>query len=249
MNRSVSVIIPAYNEIGNIRRAIEITQRALNQITTSSEIIIAEDGSTDGTSETAAEITMSNPNIRLLSSKSRMGRGRALTQAIKAARGDVICYLDADLATDMSHLAQLINAIRDDGYDFSTGSRFIKGSEVTRSKTRSFVSFCFNLMTRLLLHSELHDHQCGFKAFKRDSVLCILDNIKDNNWFWDTELLVRGQCCGYKIKEIPVRWREADSTSVRICNDSYRMGAQIVRLWWELRTGKINAHSEYEVLP
>lgn len=238
MNRSISVIIPAYNENGNIRRAIDITQRVLNEITTSSEIIIAEDGSTDGTSETVAEIAMSNSNIRLLSSRSRKGRGRALNQAIKTAKGDVVCYLDTDLATDMAHLAQLIDAISDEGYDFATGSRLLPGSEVTRSKTRSFVSFCFNLMTRLFLRSQLHDHQCGFKAFKRDSVLRILDSVKDDKWFWDTELLVRGQRCGYRIKEIPVRWNEADSTSVKICNDSYRMGAQIIRLWWELRTEK-----------
>lgn len=234
MKYEVTVIIPAYNENGTIKNTVESTRRMLQGITSSGEIIIAEDGSKDGTREAAEEIARTSLNIRFLSSKERLGRGRALSRAIKEAEGEVICYIDADLATDMSHLAQLIDAIRYEDYDFVTGSRLLPSSDVVRSMTRSLASRGYNTMVRLLLGSKLYDHQCGFKAFKRTSIMRILDSVKDRHWFWDTELLVRGQREGYKIKEIPVKWQQADNTKVRVLNDVFGMGSQLIRLWWDL---------------
>ena len=90
-------------------------------------------------------------------------------------------------------------------------------------------------MVRFILGSKVCDHQCGFKAFRKDKIIFIIDKIKDNHWFWDTELLIRGQRQGYKIKEIPVAWKESKSTKVSITKDANSMGRQIIRLWWELR--------------
>ncbi|KAF5426822.1 hypothetical protein C5S39_14405, partial [Candidatus Methanophagaceae archaeon] len=86
-----------------------------------------------------------------------------------------------------------------------------------------------------LLKSELKDHQCGFKAFKRESLFAILDTVKDNHWFWDTEILVRAQREGYRVKEFPVRWRCDNQTKVDLKRDVIEMGTQILRLWRELR--------------
>lgn len=238
MKYEVSVIIPAYNEHGKIKDAVKSTQRKLQEITSSVEIIIAEDGSEDGTRETVLEMLRNSSNVKLLSSKERLGRGRALSRAIREAEGDAICYIDADLATDMSHLDQLIDAIRYENYDFAIGSRLLPESDVMRSWTRSIASLGYNKLTRLILKSKLYDHQCGFKAFKRISILPILDKVKDVHWFWDTELLVRGQRDGYKVKEIHVKWRQADVTKVNILSDAYNMGSQLIRLWWNLNRMK-----------
>ncbi len=176
-----------------------------------------------------------NSDIHLLSSRQRLGRGKALNLAIKSCLGDVVCYIDADLATDMTYLPDIINAVAKEGYDIAIGSRMMAASKAKRNTKRLLASTVYNRMVRHLLGSKVLDHQCGFKAFKRDKITCLLDDIKDNHWFWDTELLVRGQRRGYRIKEIPVEWKESASTKVNIVKDANDMGQQILRLWWDLR--------------
>ena len=169
-----------------------------------------------------------------LHSDKRQGRGRALNRAFKAASGRILCYIDVDLATDMAHLEELIEAIRSEGYDFSTGSRMMPSSDVKRSMKRGLASKGFNFLTRNMLGSKLYDHQCGFKAFKRESLFELMDSVQDEHWFWDTELLVRAQRGGYKVKEFPVKWRHGGATKVDLVKDVIGMGSQIVRLWWQL---------------
>lgn len=151
--------------------------------------------------------------------------------------GEILAYVDVDLATDLKHLEELINAIKEEGYDFSTGSRMLKESDVNRSFTRLIASETFNALTRFLLKSDIKDHQCGFKAFRRGPLFDILDDVKDNHWFWDTELLVRAQRRGYAIKEFPVRWRSGRNTKVDLKRDVIEMGTQIIRLRRELKEG------------
>jgi uncharacterized protein (TIRG00374 family) len=213
---------------------VAITASTLQEITSSFEIIIAEDGSTDGTDRIAAELAGTYEYVKHLHSDARQGRGRALNRAFKFASGDILCYIDVDLATDMKHLRQLIDAIRYEGYDFSTGSRMMPTSDVKRPLKRGIASKGFNFLTRNLLRSELYDHQCGFKGFKRESLFELLDSVEDEHWFWDTELLVRVQHAGYKVKEFPVIWRHGGATKVDLVKDVIGMGSQILRLWWQL---------------
>jgi glycosyltransferase involved in cell wall biosynthesis len=231
----VSVIIPVYNEKGRLKRAVDVTAARLSELAYPFEILIAEDGSNDGTYELASKMVSENSYIHLLHSDRRQGRGNALSRAIKAAKGDVVCYIDADLATDMGYLSVIINEVISGGYDFAMGSRLMPQSDTKRSPTRSIASKTYNWMVRTFLGSKLFDHQCGFKAFRRDPVIKLLDQVKDGHWFWDTELLVRGQYEGLKMKEIPVRWHASDSTKVELKKDIYDMGLQILRLRNDLR--------------
>lgn len=80
-----------------------------------------------------------------------------------------------------------------------------------------------------------------FKAFKRVSILAILDKVKNRYWFWDTEFLARGQRDGYKVKEIPVKWQQADVTKVKVLSDACKMGSQLIRLWRDLN--RVKDHS------
>ncbi|HID19584.1 MAG TPA: glycosyltransferase family 2 protein [Methanophagales archaeon] len=231
----VSLVLPAYNEAEGLKDTVAQVADALQKITPTFEIIIAEDGSSDGTDKIAEALAKAYPYIKHLHSNDRLGRGKALNRAFKLSKGEILAYIDVDLATDLKHLEELINAIKEEGYDFSTGSRMLKESDVERSVTRLITSKGFNLVTRLLLKSELKDHQCGFKAFKRGSLFDLLDDVKDNHWFWDTELLVRAQRKGYKVKEFPVRWRSGRNTKVDLKLDILEMGAQIIRLRKELK--------------
>ncbi len=233
----VSLILPAYNEAERLKGTVQQVANALYKITPSFEIIIAEDGSTDETDRIARELAKEYPYIKHMHSKDRLGRGKALNHAFKSSKGEILAYIDVDLATDLKHLEELINSISEEGYDFSMGSRMLKESDVKRSFTRLIASKGFNLLTRLLLKSEIKDHQCGFKAFKREPLFDILDEVKDNHWFWDTEILVRAQRRGYKIKELPVKWRCGSKTKVDFKRDVIGMGTQIIRLWRELKNG------------
>ncbi|MDD5474492.1 MAG: glycosyltransferase family 2 protein [Candidatus Methanoperedens sp.] len=228
----VSVILPAYNEAARIENTVERTAEALRGITSSFEIIIAEDGSHDGTDKICEALAKKYDFVTHLHSDERLGRGRAMNRAFRASKGDILCDIDVDLATDMKHLRELVQSIRD-GYDFATGSRMLPQSNVKRPLKRGLASKGFNFLTRLMLGSKLYDHQCGFKSFKRTSLFAIMGTVKDTHWFWDTELLVRAQRAGYKIKEFPVEWKHGGATKVNLVRDIFGMGSQIFRLWYE----------------
>ena len=132
----------------------------------------------------------------------------------------------------MTHLKELVQSIRD-GYDFATGSRMLPESNVRRPFKRGLASKGFNFLTCLMLGSKLYDHQCGFKSFRRSSFFAIMDKVKDMHWFWDTELFVRAQRAGYRVKEFPVDWTHGGATKVNLIKDVFGMGSQIFRLWYE----------------
>ena len=226
------MVLPAYNESKRIEGTVERTAASLSDITSSFEIIIAEDGSTDGTDKICESLAKKHDFVKHLHSDERQGRGRALNRAFIASRGQILGYIDVDLATDMKHLKELVQSIRD-GYDFATGSRMLPESDVKRPFKRGFASKGFNFLTRLMLGSRLYDHQCGFKSFRRDAFFSLMDKVKDTHWFWDTELFVRAQRAGYRVKEFPVEWRHGGATKVNLVKDVFGMGSQILRLWYE----------------
>jgi glycosyltransferase involved in cell wall biosynthesis len=229
-----SVVLPAYNEAEYLQPAVEQISQTLNQTGYTYEIIIAEDGSTDGTDKKAAAIAEAYPFVRHIHRAQRLGRGTALNNAFKQSRGEVLAYMDLDLATDLKYLKPLLDAVAVEGYDFATGSRLMKQSKAERSLRRSLSSKTYNFLVRQMLGSELRDHQCGFKAFKRESLLKLVDEVEATHWFWDTELMVRAHRSGCRIKEIPVEWRSGRGTKVNLAKDSWNMFRQIVGLWRKL---------------
>jgi glycosyltransferase AglD len=232
---NVSVVFPAYNEVDFLLPAVEKTTQALNDFTDSYEIIIAEDGSVDGTAEKAEELAQKYPYVKHVHREKRLGRGTALKNAFKQSSGKVLVYMDLDLATNLKALKPLVEAITVEGYDFATGSRMLPQSKVERSLRRSISSKTYNFLVRRMLGSKLRDHQCGFKAFKREPVLQLLDEVEATHWFWDTEIMVRAQRRGYTVKEIAVEWQSGRGTKVNLFKDSWNMGRQVIGLWWKLR--------------
>jgi len=231
----VSVVFPAYNEVDYLYPAVEKTTQTLNEFTHSYEIVIAEDGSVDGTAERAEELAQKLSYVRHIHREKRLGRGTALNNAFRQCNGEVLVYMDLDLATDLKSLKPLVEAITVEGYDFSTGSRMLPESKVERSLRRSISSKTYNFLVRHMLGSKLRDHQCGFKAFKREPLLRLLDEAEATHWFWDTEIMVRAYRHGYRIKEIPVEWKSGTDTKVNLFKDSWNMFWQIISLWWKLK--------------
>ena len=235
-NREVSVVLPAYNEADSLEHTVEVTLSTLAAFLPagSFEVIVAEDGCDDRTPEIADRMAAEDDRVRHFHSDERLGRGGALERAFRDSDGDVLVYFDTDLATDMRHLEELVESVRSGDYDVATGSRRLPGDKQDRQPERGVASTGYNSLVRLFLRSPLYDHQCGFKAFDRRALLSLLDDVEDDHWFWDTEVLVRAQRAGYRVREFPVDWEPKGDTKVDLVRDVFGMGSQILRLWWQL---------------
>ncbi len=235
MTVEVSVVLPAYNEEATIGDTVAVTLDTLDSFLPdgSFEVLVAEDGCDDRTPEIAARIAGQDRRVRHVHSDERLGRGGALVRAFRLAEGETLVYFDTDLATDMTHLEELVESVRSGEYDVATGSRWMPGEVAKRPARRGVPSQGFNRIVRTLLGSDLRDHQCGFKAFDREALFDLLSDVEDRHWFWDTEVLVRAQRAGYRVKEFPVGWTPKGDTKVDLVRDVLGMGSQILRCWWE----------------
>jgi len=232
----VSVVLPAYNEEDTIEATVEAALDALAAFLPagSFEVIVAEDGCEDRTPEIATRLAEEDERVRHIHADERLGRGGALEYAFRRAAGDVLVYFDTDLATDLGHLEELVAAIRSEGADVATGSRRLAASDAERPAKRDIPSAGYNGLVRLFLRSTVRDHQCGFKAFDRAALGNLLEDVQDDHWFWDTEVLVRAQREGLRVKEFPVRWTSKGDSKVDLVRDVLGMGSQILRTWWQL---------------
>jgi uncharacterized protein (TIRG00374 family) len=232
----VSVVLPAYNEERTIERTVETTLDTLAAFLPdgSFEVIVAEDGCDDRTPDIADRLAAEDDRVRHVHSDERLGRGGALEHAFAAAAGDTLVYFDTDLATDMRHLEELVERVRSGGADVATGSRWMPGNVADRPAKRGVPSRVYNGLVRLVLRSPLRDHQCGFKALSREAFERLHDDVADDHWFWDTELLVRAQRAGLEVAEFPVEWEPKGDTKVDLVRDVFGMGSQILRLWWQV---------------
>jgi len=232
---SISVVIPVYNGSYYLERCIADLRAHFVKRGIPYELLIAEDGSTDGSKALCRELRARYPELTIVQAEERLGRGESLRRAIRAATGDVVLYTDVDMATDIRYLDPLIEHVTN-GDDIATGSRYLHGSIARRRLPRLIASRAYNRMVRLLLDSHVTDHQCGFKAFKRQSILELLPYVKSGDWFWDTEILVRAQLRGFRVAEIPVEWAEspADRSTVKLASDSIRFFLEVLRLRSEL---------------
>ena len=233
---SVSVVLPAYNEATTLEDTVDRTLSALDSFLSPGEyeVIVAEDGCDDATPEIATRLADADDRVRHLHSERRLGRGRALTRAFRSAKGQTLVYFDTDLATDLGHLEELVDSVRSGDADIATGSRWMPGHEADRPANRGIPSQVYNWLARTVLRSDIRDHQCGFKAFDRDALFDLLPDVGDNHWFWDTEVLVRGQRAGYTVAEFPVDWTPRGDTKVDLVRDVFGMGSQLLRTWWDL---------------
>ena len=227
---TVDVVIPVLNEAHVLQKSVETLLAFLrSSLRYRWQIVIVDNGSTDGTQAVAAELTAAHPEVTFLRLASR-GRGRALRYAWLQSKADIVCYMDVDLSTHLSHIPELIGAIARDGYDIATGSRLLPESRTTRSLKREIVSRLYNLLLKVALSVRFSDAQCGFKAVSRNAVETIVPQIEDQSWFFDTELLALAENQGYRIKDIPVVWVEDDDSRVKILQTGWEDIKGVVRL-------------------
>ena len=221
----VSVILPVYNEEKVLRRTVESIRDILQKMPYNFEIIISEDGSTDKTAEIAR--SLKDETITVLNNVKRKGKGAAIKTASTYAKGNIIIFMDADLASHPAHIEQLVKMLKSDAA-IVIASRYHKDSKTRRTPLRYAASKSFNFLVQSMLGSKLTDHQCGFKAFRKDLVFPLISQIEEKRWFWDTEFLVRAQRSGLKVVEIPIEWSEAPDSKFRLLEDTYHMAYSLV---------------------
>lgn len=223
----LSVVMPVCNEAGILENSLRETERNLRSLSYPYEIILAEDGSTDGSGRLCRKLASGNRRVRCLHSDRKLGRGKALKNSFRESSGNVLVYFDVDLATDLSSLGKLLEEVGKS--DICIGSRFMPGSRTERSLYREIASRSYNLLAKILFGTKVSDLQCGFKAFHRETLPVLLGS-RDNGWFWDTETLLLAEMKGLEIREVPVKWREGRCSKVNVIKDSVSMGLRLVML-------------------
>jgi hypothetical protein len=227
--KEISILLPAYNEALQIEKCIREVEHAVSSLSSSYEIIVAEDGSTDGTDRVVATLTKQNPNLNLLHSPVRLGKGRAIKNAVGSAKGDVIVFMDVDLATSLRYLPRILQPVRQHG-GIAIGSRHAKGSIVKRRISRTLFSLAYNLLVRMLFLDGVRDHQCGFKAMSREAAQ-VLREVKSDGFFFDTEMILRCKKLGFPVTEVGVEWAEKRRTrdsKVNLFQDAKRIGLDLL---------------------
>jgi glycosyltransferase involved in cell wall biosynthesis len=205
-------------------------------------ILIADNGSDDNTQTIGLKLQDSFDRIRYIRLDEK-GVGLALKTSWLESDADIVGYMDLDLATDLSHLSDVIRLLN--SYDVVNGSRLLKSSKViNRSFIRNITSISFNFIAQSFLHYEITDGMCGFKFFHRKNIHNILTNhIDTKGWFFATELLAKSSWIGLNIIELPVFWTDDRNSKVKILRLSLTYLKELLRLNKE-RKQFINTYEE-----
>jgi glycosyltransferase involved in cell wall biosynthesis len=233
-----SITIPVFDEELSLPSSIKRLCAAFRQQT--SQLVISDNGSTDRTLEIAHQLAREHKNIRVLHLDQK-GRGRALKHAWLRSEADVLSYMDVDLSTDLASFPALIAPLIRGDYDLAVGSRLLRPELTKRCLKREVISRAYNLMIKGFFRTRFSDAQCGFKAITRKAAHELLPLVKDNEWFFDTELLVLAEKLGYRIYDLPVPWIEDPNSSVKIVRTALQDIRGMIRLWRRLRSSKFKA--------
>ena len=212
----VDIVVPVYNEQAGLERSIRRLHRFLDaEFPFTWRIVIADNASTDDTPAIARVLARKLGGVQVLRLE-RKGRGRALRAAWSASDARVVAYMDVDLSTDLRALLPLVAPLLSGHSDLAIGTRLARGARVVRGPKRELISRAYNAILHTALRARFSDAQCGFKAVRREALPPLLAEVRDDAWFFDTELLVLAQRRGLRIHEVPVDWIDDPDSRVAI---------------------------------
>lgn len=225
INQPLSVFIPAYNEEKIIEKNIKKINNYLKEHFDTYELVIVDDYSNDKTLKLSKNLekTIGVRNVHFDNGPSRREN---LGKAMLTAKYDYIGFLDMDLATDITYLQTLFFLL--EKYDIVLGSRY-KGIKPHREWWRLLFSKIYNIFMRVYFNSKISDHQCGFKAFRKEVLLRLLkevgyDKTFKRGWFWDAELLIRAQKHKLSYIEMPVKWTRGEKSTFNFKREIKMLG-------------------------
>ncbi len=229
----VEIVIPVYNEAEQLSRNVTALRTYLDtSFPLTTTVTIVDNASTDGTWPIAVRLADQLSGVAAIHLDER-GRGRALRAAWSTSTAEVVAYMDVDLATGLDALLPLVAPLLSSHSDLAIGTRLAPGAHVVRGARREFISRGYNLLLRATLRSTCTDAQCGFKALRREAATELLPLVEDQEWFFDTEVLVAAQRRGLRIHEVPVDW--VDDLDSRV--DVVRTALADLRGVWRMLGG------------
>jgi dolichyl-phosphate beta-glucosyltransferase len=230
---ALTIVVPAFNEAARlVDRAARLTEAArrgaIDAETT--ELILVDDGSTDGTAEVATQVLSPDfPRMRIVRLLENSGKGAAVRAGAAAASAPIVVFMDADMAVDPSDLPLLIKAMKHS--DVAIGSRSVAGATVHNGTyQRILMGRTFNRFVNALTNVGIKDTQCGFKAFRTPVARILFHLMVVDRFAFDVEVLCLAQQLGLNISEIPVHWHSVDGSTVRHVSDSFSMALDVARL-------------------
>jgi glycosyltransferase involved in cell wall biosynthesis len=228
----ISLVIPAFNEASRIRPTLIAADDFLGHAKLSYEILVVDDGSTDGTAALVDRLTRRRPAIRLLRSPVNRGKGSAVRLGMRAARGAIRLMCDADGSTPAAEIPKLLNPLRLGEVDIAIGSRYLAGSAVARRQPfyRRWWSRLCNFVVRRTLVPGVVDTQCGFKAFSARAAEEIFARAQIDGWAFDLEALALAHRLGYSVREVAVWWSDDPRSRIHPLRDLVRVTRDFVRL-------------------
>jgi glycosyltransferase involved in cell wall biosynthesis len=229
-NRRIDIVLPVFNEEAVLEQSVRSLHRFLTaEFPFAWRIVVADNASTDATPAIAAALAAKLAGVEYLRLE-RKGRGLALRTAWLASEADVVCYMDIDLSTDLRGLLPLVAPLVSGHSDVAIGTRLAHGARVVRGPKRELISRGYNRLLHTALRTRFSDAQCGFKAVRRDALEALLGDVRDDAWFFDTELLVLAQRRGLRIHEVPVDWVDDPDSRVEIVRTALADLRGVVRL-------------------
>jgi glycosyltransferase involved in cell wall biosynthesis len=246
----LTVVVACYNEQVVLRDSIARVIETLNgtRYHSSYELLFVDDCSRDNTVEIILELTSRYPEtrMRLIRHEKNTGRGRTVTDGIEAAYGRMVGFLDIDLETPAHYIPSALVEL-EKGSDVVTALRVYKF--LWRTLYRQVLSVGYHWLESKVLDLHLKDTEVGFKFFRRDSILPILQECHDPGWFWDTEVMYRSFYAGLKITEIPTLFikRYDKKSTVRVVHDTINYFEKLMKFRHEIK--KLKAHYHAHVLP
>jgi len=235
----LSVIIPAYNEEKRLPKTLTEIDKYLSKQDYDYEIIVVNGGSTDKTAQIAENLKLKIANLKLIDNKENRGKGYVVRQGMLAAKGDYRVFTDADNSTSIDQVEKMWPEF-EKGFDVVIGSRDIKGAilDPPQPLQRRFTGEAFKLFRKIVIGFwGIQDTQCGFKGFTKEVVEKVFPKCVIDRFAFDPELLVLSQRQGYKIKEIPVYWKNDLESKVKL-KSMIDMGIDLLRIRWNAITRK-----------
>lgn len=244
----ITLILPAYNEVKRIAQTVTEAQAYFEERGYSYEIIVSADGN-DGTRELVAQMAQNDPTLKVIGSEERRGKGYGIRRAVELAQGEIIGFADADNKTPIIELDNLMPHLRA-GCELVIGSRGMQQSRIERAQPfyRRVGSRAFGFFMHLIVGlPDVTDTQCGFKFFQRRVAQDLFARQDINGYMFDVEILYLAQRTGYRIQQVPVRWRDDGDSRLVLLGGNIRNGIDILRIRFGKSTPASNLFSEKAV--
>jgi dolichyl-phosphate beta-glucosyltransferase len=236
----LSIVIPAYNEVQRIGKTLLETFSYLDSLNFKSEILVVDDGSTDGTADKVSELTnLASGRLRLIQNPGNRGKGYSVRSGMLQAQGEIILFCDADMSVPTTEIEKVIRPISEGQFDVVFGSRYLSNDlvGVPQSKLRRAISRGGNFIMRQSTGLHYRDMQCGFKAFRKSVAKSVFRDQLIDGFGFDSEVLYLATKRGWRLLEKPVICNHVAGSKVNILTTPVKVLLEVLTIRWNAILG------------